>query len=580
MIVHTPPAAEEIEQVAGIEASVIPHPVPDDAIQLPRSEARRRLGLPSDRRVLAAVGFIRPYKGYGLLADVWDDLGESAPTLLVMGELLGSEEEPVLERLRRLVRADVREGYASHWEFSLAVAAADAILLPYAVASDSGILHLARAIGTPVIASDAPQLAAAVTSTGAGIVLPRSVAYWREAVTGALPPPPPPPPPLATVAEAHLALYDEVLSSRRPTRRRPRSGALRLATYTDATQLGGAEHSLSSLLEALSEDIELTIVGVDRQVTERLAAGRSPAQTLVLSPVRDKRDLRPLIEHVRAMRRLRPDILHVNQRHPWSCQYGILAGLLAPGTKVVAVEQLPVPAANARQRLIRKFLSRRLAAHVGVSATSAREAERFVGLPRGSVRTIYNGVDAVDATETPVRIVSGPVVGAAARCSEQKGLDVFLRALAELPDVSGVLIGDGELRPELERLAEALELGRRVTFTGWREDARGLIAAFDVLAVPSRYEGFPLVALEGMSAGVPVIASAVGGLVEAIEDGETGILVPPDDVEALRAALARLLEDPDERARLGARARERVSSRFSAASMARGFECLYGQVLR
>ncbi|HVV52170.1 MAG TPA: glycosyltransferase [Polyangia bacterium] len=218
LIVHTHPAADEVRALAGVRATVIEHPVAPHAV-VPRAEARVRLGLDPDGRLLVALGFIRAYKGYDLLADVWESLGASAPTLLVMGELLAADQRPVVERLRRCPRTVMRLGYASDEDVWLATCAADALLLPYANASDSGVLHLGRAAGVPVIASDRPQLAASVRETSAGAVVARDAAAWSAAVTGALPPPPPAPPPLAEVGARHLAVYREALARRRGARR-------------------------------------------------------------------------------------------------------------------------------------------------------------------------------------------------------------------------------------------------------------------------------------------------------------------------------------------------------------------------
>jgi len=214
VIVHTDGAAAAVRALAGVDPVVIPHPLPDDLVGASLAEARRRLELPQSGRILSALGFIRPYKGYGLLADVWERLGDEAPTLLVMGELMGGEERSTIERLGRHTRVQLRLGYATNEELQLAVVASDALLLPYVDASESGILHLARALGVPVIASDAPELAVAVESFAAGVSLPRTVDVWSAAVTGELPPPPPASPSLESVGADHLALYRELVAAR------------------------------------------------------------------------------------------------------------------------------------------------------------------------------------------------------------------------------------------------------------------------------------------------------------------------------------------------------------------------------
>jgi glycosyltransferase involved in cell wall biosynthesis len=574
VVVHTQAAAEELRSLAGVDAVVIEHPAPDDVVRLPRAEARRRLELPGRGRVLAALGFIRPYKGYQLLADVWERLGAAAPLLLVMGEMLADEERAVIERIERCSRTEVRLGYVSDTELQTAISAADALLLPYVLASESGLLHLARALGVPVIASDAAQLAASVAALSAGAVVPRDLDAWSAAVSGELPPPPPRPPTLESVGAAHLALYRELLQARgRSVSARP----LRLAVYTDSTEIGGAERSLATLIAALRPGIDLTVVGVDQEVVAEIAAARPGCSTLVLPPVRNKFHLGPILAHLRALRRLEADVFQANLRHPWSCQYGIAAALRARGTRVIAVEHLPVPPSGWLQRRLKRATSRRLAAHVSVGLRSARTLESLIGLAAGSIRTIHNGIAEAEigAVERPF---PGPTIVAVGRLSRQKGFDLLLRALASLPGVSLVLIGDGPRRGELERLAGELGLSERLLMTGWADDVRPYLRAAEVLALPSRWESFPLVVLEAMFAGLPVVAADVGSVKEAVLEGETGLVVPTENVEALAEALARLLDDPGLRAAMGRRAAEVAHERFNAGRMAEAFESLYAEV--
>jgi glycosyltransferase involved in cell wall biosynthesis len=354
---------------------------------------------------------------------------------------------------------------------------------------------------------------------------------------------------------------------------------LRLAVYSDATEIGGAERALGALIGALRPDIELTLIGVDEEVVARLAAARPGCATVIVPPVRSKCDLRPILAHLRALRRLRPDVFQASLRHPWSCQYGIAAALLTPGTRVVAVEHLPVPPSGWIQRRLKRTTSRRLAAHVSVGTRSARALESLIGLEPGSIRTIHNGIAEVESKPIP-RPVPGPLVVAVGRLSRQKGFDILFHALAELPGVPLLLIGDGPERNDLERLRDELALAERVRMIGWVDDVRPYLAPADVLVVPSRWESFPLVILEAMFLGLPVVASAVGSIDEEVIDGETGLVIPAEDTNALVDALGKLLGDSELRATLGRRGKEIARERFSATRMAAGFEALYDEILR
>jgi glycosyltransferase involved in cell wall biosynthesis/O-antigen/teichoic acid export membrane protein len=357
------------------------------------------------------------------------------------------------------------------------------------------------------------------------------------------------------------------------------SRTVRIAVYTDDTALAGTSRVLETLVGGLDPLYEVIVCGVDVDIVSRIASVRPLTRSVVLPPVRHKWQVRRIWAHVRAIRKLRPDILHANLRHPWAAQYGILAGLLTPGTRVVAVENSPIEPSNLRQRWLRKRLVRRYAAYVGVGVTVARRAESILDLPDGAVRTIHNGVPLPTVSAAAPRASNGPVVGAVARLAPEKGFDVFLEALARLDGVTAVLVGDGPSRPALEEQSRALGLKDRVVFTGWQEDPSAFLVSFDVFVLSSRVEGFPLSVLEAMGAGLPVVATTVGSVDELVLDGETGLLVPPEDEPALREAIAKLAFDFELRRRMGAAGKRRVNDSFTPKVMVTQFESLYAELL-
>src|SRR5437763_8334591 len=299
----------------------------------------------------------------------------------------------------------------------------------------------------------------------------------------------------------------------------------RLVVYTDAELVGGAEQVLVNLLAELRPEIEVTVMGTSSAVVERISAAR-PGSAMELVPVvRTKRDLGPIAAHLRTLMRLRPNVLHANQRTPWSCQYAIAAGLLVPGAKVVSVEHSAIPSPDRGQRVLRRALMRGVAAHVAVGDRAARRVEHFVGLPPGSVQAIHNGVP--DPPPAPTRrLAPAPVVGTVTRVDRHKGLEVLVEALRQLPQAHGVVVGEGPELPALRKLAEARGVGERLVTTGFDPEPRAALQGFDVFVLPSRFESLPLSILEAMSAGLPVVASEVGSVPEAVLDGETGLLVP------------------------------------------------------
>jgi glycosyltransferase involved in cell wall biosynthesis len=206
------------------------------------------------------------------------------------------------------------------------------------------------------------------------------------------------------------------------------------------------------------------------------------------------------------------------------------------------------------------------------------EAERAAGLAVGvgspeQYRVILNGID-LERFAAPWRPVPGRVVSIA-RLAPQKRPDLLVRAFRRVEDAELLLVGDGPLRPEIERLVLRLGLGERVRVLGNRSDVPALLAEAACVVLASDYEGCPLTVLEAMAAGVPVVATRVGGVPELIDDGRTGLLVEPGDESALAAAIGRALAARDG---LGVAAREEAHRRFSRERMAAEIAELYEEV--
>jgi glycosyltransferase involved in cell wall biosynthesis len=206
---------------------------------------------------------------------------------------------------------------------------------------------------------------------------------------------------------------------------------------------------------------------------------------------------------------------------------------------------------------------------------------RAVAAAAGCGTVIYPGAEVpeskVSLRERP------PTIGAVGRLEPVKGFGFLLHAAAKVrarfPDLRVELAGSGTDERRLRSLAEQIGLDDSVSFPGWQEDVNALHRRWQVLAQPSLHEGFGLAALEGMAAGLPVVASATGGLPELVEDERTGFLVPVGDVEALAGRLARLLEDEALRLRMGEAARRRAAASFSVDEMAARMAAVYDRFL-
>lgn len=229
---------------------------------------------------------------------------------------------------------------------------------------------------------------------------------------------------------------------------------------------------------------------------------------------------------------------------------------------------------------------------VAVSTQVADSIVRHAGSPV-PVRVVTNGVP-VDRLRTDregaerVRDRLGihpdaPLVGQVAVFRRQKRLDLWLAAAAEIhrrrPEARFLLVGDGPLRGEVEALSRRQGLEGVLHLPGLQEDVRPFLSALDLVMISSEFEGLPLVVLEAMALAVPVVSTAVGGISEAVADGETGRLVPPADPDALAGVALELLDAGETRRAMGRAARRRVEDRFSTERMLTELETLYREVL-
>ena len=176
-----------------------------------------------------------------------------------------------------------------------------------------------------------------------------------------------------------------------------------------------------------------------------------------------------------------------------------------------------------------------------------------------------------------------PIIGTIGRLTAQKGQIYLLQAVrqvaAEFPEVRLVLVGNGELRSELESQAYQLGIASNVIFTGYRADALKLLSGFDLFVFPSLWEGFGLVLLEAMALEKAIVASNVSAIPESVQNGKTGLLVPPKEAQALAKALVTLLGDPQLSRTMGKAGFQRLQTHFTVEKMVRETESLYNEIL-
>jgi glycosyltransferase involved in cell wall biosynthesis len=281
-------------------------------------------------------------------------------------------------------------------------------------------------------------------------------------------------------------------------------------------------------------------------------------------------------------RRVRHDGFELVHAHIYASATAAAAALAGSRVPLVLTEHTEAPWRGRRARSASRLAYRRADHLITVSTAIRRQLVEEFGVPRAGVTYVPNAVvplaDAARAVGVRDGFADRPLIARVSRLVPEKGVDVFLRAAAivaaRAPEVRFLVIGDGPLREELRGLADDLSLTDRVSFLGHRPDARRVIARLSMLVVSSITDGAPLVNLEAMSAGVPVVASACGGIPDQIRDGADGLLVEPGDPHMLAAAMLRVLAEPDLARRRADCARRRAESEFSyPAMLARVEEC-------
>jgi glycosyltransferase involved in cell wall biosynthesis len=362
--------------------------------------------------------------------------------------------------------------------------------------------------------------------------------------------------------------------------------------YSDSCVLGGAEKAMLMLLESLDRSAWRPTLLLDDRPGAEILAERAVALGV---PVRLVGPLplglagaRGVPALARLLRRERPEVFHAHMSSPVACKWGLAAAVAARvpavlGTVQVGGYEPPDHSAYLQLRALARGVDRYLA----VSGEIAAELVERLAWPAEKVEVVYNAVDvaraAVAATPGLREQLSGgegrPLVLTPARLDAQKGHRVLFEAIPEVPDAIFLLAGEGPEREPLEALAAQLGIADRVRFLGRREDVPELLAACDVFALPSLYEGSSLAVLEAMAAGIPIVSSAIGGTEELIDDGRSGLLVAPGDAEGLAAALRRLLGDRGLGESLAGCARERVEAGLTREGMAVRVSGIYRELL-
>jgi len=381
---------------------------------------------------------------------------------------------------------------------------------------------------------------------------------------------------------------------------------IRVLEVIEATTAGTKRHVLS-LVKALDRTRFSVAVACPRVrshaygdisfVEELESLGKVP-----VSLVEMRRNIQPLSDTkalVALYRVIQEGRYHIVHAH--SSKAGVLGRLAAirAGTPVILYTPHGFAFRGVRSKLIRwaYIQIERLCGLwtdriICVSPTEREEALTNRIAPMDKLVVIENGLD-VNELVLPLDPVArkrqlgldsrGPIVGTMGRLSWDKGLGCFLEAAVRVstayPDVQFLIVGDGEARKDLELLARKLGISAQTIFAGFRSDSLEILTLMDVFVLPSPYEAMPYTALEAMASEKPVVAIEGTGAQDAVQQGKTGLLVPPRNPEALADAITALLRDRARSRAMGLAGREVVESRFTLAQMIRRTEELYTTLL-
>ncbi|HEX7709022.1 MAG TPA: glycosyltransferase [Thermoanaerobaculia bacterium] len=367
---------------------------------------------------------------------------------------------------------------------------------------------------------------------------------------------------------------------------------IRLLWLIDSLNVGGAESLILPFARALDpRRFALTVCSLTTINGNQLKASIEDAGLKTVNlEARSLRDFRAFRRLLGMLRTESFDLIHAHLTY--ASIWGALAGRLARVPTVASLHVAPPGSGSdgLRDRLMRFALSRWAARTIAVSDSLRTQYLAAGGLDERRVVTIHNGIETGPFNR--------PRIECRARIKEEfgipqdvlllvcvsvlrpgKGIDVLLQAATLMPESHILIVGDGAMRAEWERLAVALGLADRVRFAGHRSDISQWLAGGDILVHPSLADAFPTVLLEAMAAGLPVVASHVGGIPEIVVHGRTGLLVPPGNPDALAAAVRSLGTGPPASREMGTEGRRIVDEQFSTDAWTARIEALYGEVV-
>lgn len=357
-----------------------------------------------------------------------------------------------------------------------------------------------------------------------------------------------------------------------------------LHVLTD-TNMGGAGRYLFNLLANWDYDRYEVVVACPKAGELERQLKAKGIRVFALSGGENSLEFKHVGELMRIISEEKVDIVHTH-----ASLAGRIAGKLSGCHIVMTRHGLKKVKKDIVHRVGTAIMTRALTDNIIAISRAVKINLMEAGVPADMIKIIYNGLDLDKFKDVKPRmrrdfnLTGGPIIGTVARLVPEKGHEYAIKAMPgvikEFPGAHLVIIGDGPLKENLQRMSEELGVDEHVSFLGYQVQVESLEADFDVFVLPSVSEGLGLALLEAMALGKPVVASEVGGIPEVVKNGISGLLVPPADEKALAQAIVSILSSKQRAYSLGEAARKAVYEKFSARVMVERTMEIYDKILR
>lgn len=361
---------------------------------------------------------------------------------------------------------------------------------------------------------------------------------------------------------------------------------IRIMQITHDLQIGGLQQVVVNICRTIDREKFEVVVLCLRELGELVTDIEKLGIKVILLEQENRTDYLSFLKVVKIFKDEKIDVIHTHNTQPFID--GTLAALLSKVKTIVHTDHArKFP--DKRRYMFAEWLVSHLAYKVvGVSVHTTENLRKYEKISKKKLTTIVNGIDesvyeiSIDQRQKKIEIgieEDSYVLGLGVRLVEQKGVSCLINAMMRIrkkvPNVILIIAGDGEYKPELEKLVAELGLDAHVKFLGPRKDIPELLKIMDLYVLPSYSEGLPMVILEAMASGCPIVSTDVGGISTAIEHDVNGLLVRPGSAEELTEAVVTLLDDQEKRNTFSKNGKRIFEERFSAKKMIKEYQKLY-----